>query len=97
MPSNIDFRDVKLKIKQTLTKKSFTRLVKLITFFIFIYQTIVLTIDYLKYETVINWKMIDEFENQEYLSAISLCVDSKYKIFFKNRWFFIAESRIQDK
>jgi hypothetical protein len=82
MPFNIDFRGVKLKIKQKLKKKSFTRLVKLITFFIFIYQTIVLTIDYLKYETVIHWKMMDKFENQEYLPAISLCVDSKYKIFF---------------
>jgi hypothetical protein len=26
--------------------------------------------------------MIDKSQNQEYLPAISLCVDSKYKIFF---------------
>ncbi len=56
-------------------KLLFTRIFKIFSSIIFIHQSISLSIDYLKYETVIDLKLVDPDFN--YNPTITLCIDSK--------------------
>ncbi len=60
---------------------SLISLFKLLTTIAFIYQTIELTIDYLKYETVIDLKMIRIVDNRDIAITIYICVKPKQQIF----------------
>jgi hypothetical protein len=52
---------------------------KIFASIVFIYQSILLTIDYLKYETVIDLKLVPQYEHS--FPAISFCLKSKFGSF----------------
>jgi hypothetical protein len=74
------------KIFRKFSSKSLQKLFKLLTLIVFIYQTILLTIDYYKYETVVDLQLQRLSENSDFLSipAISLCVGNKNESFKVN-------------
>jgi hypothetical protein len=68
-------RKLWLKISRVRRLISLIRVFKVLTTIIFTYQSILLTIDYLKYETVIDLKLNKELN--DYMPAISLCFRTK--------------------
>ncbi len=74
----IAIRNILAKVIKFFRKIKFIKIFKFFSSIIFIYQTILLSIDYLKYETVIDLKLIGK---QNYFTnnsnpAISLCLKS---------------------
>jgi hypothetical protein len=74
----IAIRNILAKIIKFCRKIGFIKIFKIFSTIIFIHQTILLSIDYFKYETVINLKLISHFQTIESDSnpAISLCLKS---------------------
>ncbi len=64
-----------LKSFKTCRSIKLIRFLKLLSTIVFINQTILLTIKYLKYETVIDLKLMEEIN--KYSPAFSLCLRSK--------------------
>jgi hypothetical protein len=74
----IDIRNILAKVIKFCRKIKFIKILKFFSTIIFINQTILLSIDYLKYETVIGLKLIGLTKqyNCEGFPAISLCLKS---------------------
>jgi hypothetical protein len=71
----IAIRNISVKIIKFCRKIEFFKIFKIFSTIIFINQTILLSIEYLKYETVIDLKL-DRFEEMDSNPAISLCLKS---------------------
>jgi len=74
----IVIRNILVKVIKFCRKIGFINIFKIFSTIIFIYQTILLSIEYLKYETVVDLKLITDIEIIESDSkpAISLCLKS---------------------
>ncbi len=74
----IAIRNILMKVIKFCRKIKFVNIFKFFSTIIFINQTILLSIDYLKYETVIDLKLSGYLEkhNLESNPAISLCLKS---------------------
>jgi len=80
----ITIRNILAKVIKFCRKIKFIKILKFFSTIIFIYQTILLSINYLKYETVIDLKLIDKQHNLDSNPAISLC--------FKSSRFYSAQN-----
>jgi hypothetical protein len=72
----ISIRNILVKVIKFCRKIKFIMIFKIFSTIIFILQIILLSIDYLKYETVIDLKLFKEEYNLESNPAISLCIKS---------------------
>lgn len=74
----IAIRNVLVKVIKFCRKFGFIKIFKIFSIIIFINQTILLSIEYFKYETVIDLKLIpyDETFGSDSNPAISLCLKS---------------------
>jgi hypothetical protein len=79
MVQMLQVSDVKIifrSIAKMFSSKTILKILKLISFLVCSYQSIMLTIEYCEFKTVMDFKLIDTYD---YLPAISLCVDSVNK------------------
>ncbi len=72
----IDIRNISAKVIKFCRKIKFIKICKFFSMTIFTHQTILLSISYLKYETVIDLKLIGKQHNLDSNPAISLCLKS---------------------
>ncbi len=72
----IAIRNILAKVIKFCRKIKFINILKFFSTIIFINQTILLSIDYLKYETVIDLKLISKAYNLDSYPSISLCLKS---------------------
>jgi hypothetical protein len=72
MPQISDVNKILKSLIKKCSAKAIDKFLKLISFMVCIYQIILLTRDYCKFQTVLDFKLID---SRDYLPAISICVD----------------------
>jgi hypothetical protein len=82
----IAIQNILVKVIKFCRKIGFIKIFKIFSTIIFIHQTILLSIEYFKYKTVINLKVIPLYKSNESYSnpAISLCLKSSRFLPSKN-------------